>query len=199
MANPLLSASKLILKPCSVIKHHKRYFSYLFFPSLLKFMLCLLRVELFSSLTSLPPPFFFFPPLFPSSMHQFSGYCIPGIVPWWGNTDTWEQLQDINGTLIKYKVLCQHRDKMAIAKIYAYWEITMTGPYSKCVIFYEFICTWGGQGRLPGGSDVWVESWKVRSHITEIQVKKTYPRQREQPVQDQKEFSENTVSGSLAP
>ena len=128
MANPLLSASKLILKPCSVIKHHKRYFSYLFFPSLLKFMLCLLRVELFSSLTSLPPPFFFFPPLFPSSMHQFSGYCIPGIVPWWGNTDTWEQLQDINGTLIKYKVLCQHRDKMAIAKIYAYWEITMTGP-----------------------------------------------------------------------
>lgn len=64
MANPLLSASKLILKPCSVIKHHKRYFSYLFFPSLLKFMLCLLRVELFSSLTSLPPPSSFFLPYF---------------------------------------------------------------------------------------------------------------------------------------
>lgn len=59
MASPLLSASKLILKPCSVIKHHKRYFSYLFSPSLLKFMLCLLRVESSSSLTSLPPPLLF--------------------------------------------------------------------------------------------------------------------------------------------
>lgn len=110
-----------------------------------------------------------------------------------GKTDIWEQLQEFNSILIKYKVLCKYRGKMTIIKIYSHWEVTMSGTILSSLLILTHLHL-GSQRRLPGGSDIWIESWKVGNHLTEIQVKKRYLRQREQIVQNQKECALRTVS-----
>lgn len=82
---------------------------------------------------------------------------------------------------------------MTIIKIYSHWEVTMSGTILSSLLILTHLHL-GSQRRLPGGSDIWIESWKVGNHLTEIQVKKRYLRQREQIVQNQKECALRTVS-----
>lgn len=166
------------MKPCSVTKHHRACFPTSFLIPLLKFLLCPFRVESSSSFLHLSSPPLCLPFSLPS-LSSFSGYCVAGIVlgasdkkkfsvhgrkkePGGGKRDTWEQLQELNRILIKYKGLCKPRGKMAVIKIYNYWEVTVPCTIPSALYINSFGTEEVKEGYLEEGTfELNHERWGV--------------------------------------